>query len=716
MAWPVAWRRHFFSSIYTRTLAICLMMLFGGAALRTYFIAQGLQEEVTPLVLAVQQAQAESLASGISRDLSLRREVLRSLAASLPPALLGQPLQLQAWLRLRCASLNPLFTALAVQDEDQHLLASAAANTPPFTTFGAGPAGNTALGQLPDRAAVALSVPLPGGAASARWYVRGIVSLDERGVLAALPHDQTTAAGSYALVFPAAGKYLPLHWPLGALQPLTSASHANGDARVTASVTGADWTVEGAIAREQMQAPVTRIRGFMVRSTVIHLLLLLVLVGGMVTWFVRPLKRAATQAQRMARGELPLEPLNVVSRDEVGELMAAFNLLLQRLEQQSAELTVQMRRAESAAQARTRFLAAASHDMRQPMHALNLYLGALASFELPPAALPVLASAVQCARTMDEMFRALLDISRLDANTMQVQRCRFPVALVLEKIETEFSQQAAEKGLLLRVARCGAIVESDLELVERILRNLVSNAVRYTPHGRILLGCRRNGDSLRVSVYDTGVGIAPQDQEAVFEEFYQVDNPARDRAQGLGLGLALVHRLANLLAAPLTLRSAPGAGSQFSLALPLVSAAVCAAPVAPRHSAAPQGAGSLVAVIDDEVVIRDATTLLLTRAGYRVVSAASGAEILAALAASDSVPAAIICDYRLRHNETGSAVVEALREEFNSEIPALLITGDTSPERIQALQASGLPLLHKPLQNVVLLEALATLLATAQQR
>lgn len=716
MAWPVAWRRHFFSSIYTRTLAICLLMLFGGAALRTYFIAQGLQEEVTPLVLAAQQAQAERLAAGISRDLSLRREVLRGLAASVPPALPGQPAQLQAWLRLQQASLNTLFTELALEGEDGHLLVRAPADTPPFAAVGASPTGATVLGQSAQRAAVALAVPLPANATSSRWHLRAIVPLDERGVLTGLAHGQASAQGNYALVFPAAGKYLPLSLPLGALQPLTQAPPANAEVGVAAGITGTDWTVAGAVAPEQMLAPVTRIRGFMVRSTVIHLLLLLVLVGGMVTWFVRPLKRAATQAQRMARGELPLEPLNIVSRDEVGALMAAFNLLLQRLQQQSAELTVQMRRAESAAQARTRFLAAASHDMRQPMHALNLYLGALASFELPPAALPVLSSAAQCARTMDEMFRALLDISRLDANTMQVQRCRFPVALVLEKIETEFSQQAAEKGLLLRVARSGAIVESDLELVERILRNLVSNAVRYTPHGRILVGCRRAGDKLRVCVLDTGVGIAPQEQEAVFEEFYQVDNPARDRAQGLGLGLALVRRLASLLAAPLTLRSRPGTGSQFSLELPLVAAAAQLAPTPAHQHGMPQGTGSLVAVIDDEEVVRDATTLLLTRAGYRVVSAASGAEILAALAASDSVPAAIICDYRLRHNETGSAVVQALREEFNSDIPALLITGDTSPERIQALLASGLPLLHKPLQNVVLLEALATLLATTQQR
>jgi signal transduction histidine kinase len=446
---------------------------------------------------------------------------------------------------------------------------------------------------------------------------------------------------------------------------------------------------------------------------------LLLLYSTIVAYFIlRPLGRAALLADQMSRGETPLVRLPVARPDEIGALTAAFNRLLDRLDVQSQELGEQKELAESAATAKSRFLAAASHDLRQPMHALNLYLGALDQFELPATARPVMASARECAQTMDEMFRALLDISKLDASTLQADLRTFAIAPLLEKIKNSFVQQAQAKGLELRVAPCSAFVASDPELLERVLSNLVSNAVRYTTHGKILLGCRRTAGGLRVGVYDTGPGIAADQQQAVFEEFYQVGNPERQRAQGLGLGLAIVQRLSAVLRAPLVLHSVPGRGSVFSIEVPrahpypqalVAASATTVITSAPGRAAlAPKGAlqGALIVVVDDEALILDATALLLRQWGCEVITAASGAEAIERLSQCARVPDAVVCDHRLRGAETGVDVISALRSEFNCDIPAMLITGDTSPERMQSILITGIPVLNKPLLDHVLRDAL----------
>jgi signal transduction histidine kinase len=437
------------------------------------------------------------------------------------------------------------------------------------------------------------------------------------------------------------------------------------------------------------------------------------LFSGLIAYYLlRPLARAARLAGQMSRGETPLVRLHVAKPDEIGALTAAFNRLLDRLDEQSRQLNAQKDLAEAAALAKSRFLAAASHDLRQPMHALNLYLGALDRFDLPDAARPVMASARECAQTMDEMFRALLDISKLDASAMQANINTFAIGPLLEKIKNGFVQQAHTKGLELRVASCSAFVVSDPELLERVLSNLVSNAVRYTEHGQILLGCRRTATGLRVGVYDTGPGIAVDQQRAVFEEFYQVGNPERDRAQGLGLGLAIVQRLADLLKAPLDLVSQIGKGSVFSIEVLRAETYSALAPEAVYALRGQHGTlqGALIAVIDDEPLILDATALVLRQWGCTVVAAASGAEAIERLSLCERVPDAIVCDYRLRGTETGIDVIAAIRIEFNSDIPAVLVTGDTSPQRIQSILITGIPVLNKPLQDHVLMDALLRLL------
>ena len=373
----------------------------------------------------------------------------------------------------------------------------------------------------------------------------------------------------------------------------------------------------------------------------------------------------------------------------------------QRLRFENAELSL----------AKSRFLAAASHDLRQPMHALNLYLGNLAGLELAPAARATLADAMQCARTMDGMFSALLDISRLDAGAVQSEPRAFAIGRLLDRIRLEFEPQVHAKGLALRVVGCSAAVRADPAFVERILRNLVSNAVRYTERGRVLVGCRRKKGTLRIAVVDTGVGIAPQEQRLVFEEFYQSGNPERDRSKGIGLGLAIVERLARLMRSPLRLESEPGRGSVFALELPLADASEIAPEPPPLPGAARRSfAGSLVAVIDDEELILNATRRLLEQWRCSVVTAISGRQAVEQLVEGPRAPDAIVCDYRLRGGENGLAAIDTLRSEFNIDIPALLITGDTGPEHLREMQASGVRVLHKPVHDQALRAALGELL------
>jgi signal transduction histidine kinase/CheY-like chemotaxis protein len=373
------------------------------------------------------------------------------------------------------------------------------------------------------------------------------------------------------------------------------------------------------------------------------------------------------------------------------------------------ELTRKTRAAEEASLAKSRFLAVASHDLRQPMHALNLYLGAISGDELPERARAILANARQCGEAMDKMFRALLDISKLDAGTVRPELRAFGVASVLDRVRVEFEPLALAKGLRFRVRPSAAVVRSDPVLVERILRNLVANAVNHTQRGGVLIGCRRSRGALRIAVHDTGCGVVPDQRDRIFEEFYQVGNPERDPSKGLGLGLAIVRRLATLLAVPVALESVPVQGSTFAFDLPRARQSDAdthhAEPV-PLAGEALALNGATILVVDDEAAIRNAMTAALAQWGCTVVTAGSGPEALSRMADALRAPSLIVCDYRLRGEETGLTVVEALRSEFNEDIPALLITGETGPERMREIAASGLQVLHKPLQEARLREAL----------
>ena len=362
--------------------------------------------------------------------------------------------------------------------------------------------------------------------------------------------------------------------------------------------------------------------------------------------------------------------------------------------------------AEEANLAKSRFLASASHDLRQPVHALSLTVGALRSVGVPPAAQALVSHIEQSVETLDGLFTALLDISRLDAGVIVPDPASFPLQSMLDRVYRDHALEAAAKGVALRVLPCSLWVRTDPVLFERILRNLVSNAVRYTDRGRVVVGCRR-GAAVRVEVWDTGRGIPAGLQQAVFEEFYQIGNQQRDRSAGLGLGLAIVRRLTALLGMPLALRSEEGRGSVFSLAVPR-AVPVRSAPVA---AAVPEplprpGSGRLILVIDDEPAIRAAMQALLTGWGHQVIAAGSCAEMLGRLEFCPAVPDLLICDYRLSGGEDGIVTIGRLQSEYNDELPAILVTGDTAPERLQEARASGLALLHKPVEHTHLRRAI----------
>jgi len=376
-----------------------------------------------------------------------------------------------------------------------------------------------------------------------------------------------------------------------------------------------------------------------------------------------------------------------------------------------AELRNQKDAAEGANVAKSRFLAAASHDLRQPLHALGLFVQSLQESSLASRERHIMANIRRSVDAMEDLFNSLLDISRLDAGVVQPHIATIPLANVFDALRFEYAPVARQKGLALIVMKTSIYVRSDASLLSRVIRNLLSNAISYTDRGGVVLGCRRSGDSVRIEVWDSGRGIPSDRHEEIFREFSQLENPERDRRKGLGLGLAIVERLAHLLGHNVELRSEVGKGSVFSVTLPRGSREDCIPADAPLESTtAFDLSHALVLVIDDEAAVQDGMAAVLRKWGCDVLTAGSGEEMLAKLVGVRRLPDVIVSDYRLRGKENGIQVVEMLRNEFNIDVPALLVTGDTAPDRLRDAEASGLPILHKPVNPARLRTLIANLL------
>jgi len=364
------------------------------------------------------------------------------------------------------------------------------------------------------------------------------------------------------------------------------------------------------------------------------------------------------------------------------------------LERKVAERTQEL---ELANAAKSRFLAMASHDLRQPLHALGLFIAQLRMPLRSGERTRTIELVDATRKEMDEMLNSLLDMSKLDAGILIPTITEFPIARLLQKIETTFDQATRETGLRLRVRRSAAWVRSDAMLLERILLNLVSNAVRYTLRGGIIVGCRRRGQMLRIEVWDSGPGIPEDQKQNIFGEFFQLAARDRNRYGSMGLGLAIVDRLRLLLNHPIDLASTVGRGSRFAILVPMADeCGTSAEPVDPPHPAAFAVEGKVVLVIADAPIVQEGTGGLLGRWGYTALTTGSDEAALIRLAERQQRPDLIISDYHLANGKTGIRAIEEINAAFGSSIPAILISGDTAPEPAREVRDRGYILLHKP--------------------
>lgn len=425
---------------------------------------------------------------------------------------------------------------------------------------------------------------------------------------------------------------------------------------------------------------------------------------------IRPILRVSRMIERIGAGELGVRG-EVRPDDPLRDLQQGLNQMAEHLQQgrdelerrvvlATAELRSKKEEAETATRAKSRFLAAASHDLRQPIHALGMFVARLAQLPHDRETRHLIGNLEASVRAMQDLLDALLDISRLDADAVRVQLQPVPLAPLFEQLRGALMPVATDKGLRLRVRDSALWVQSDPTLLHRILLNLVSNALRYTGHGGVLVGCRRSrgGSHLWLEVWDTGVGIPAEHQQDIFREFYQIGNPERDRSKGLGLGLNIVDRTARLLGHELKLCSVPGHGTRFRLELPLAPAGDLQALMAAEQ---PQQLddvrGLRILVIEDDRQSAQALRGLLDSWGC-VVAVVEGLQGALTVVDGGFVPDLVLSDFRLRAGESGMQTLQTLRTQLERPLPACLMSGDTDPELIQACRDAGLPLLHKPVR------------------
>jgi signal transduction histidine kinase len=471
-----------------------------------------------------------------------------------------------------------------------------------------------------------------------------------------------------------------------------------------AAVTPLNWLLFVDLPTDEAYAPlyasITRSAILLLAALVLALLASLLLARRMVV----PIRALHDGAAQIGRGDLS-QRISIKTGDELEALGDQFNNMAARLEESYATLEHKVeertRQLEAANLAKSRFLAAASHDLRQPLHALGLFVAQLHGRVRADERKRIVGRIDAALSAMNELFNALLDISKLDAGVLTPNVTEFPAAQLLKRVETTFAGAAREKGLSLRIVPSSAWVRSDFILLERIVFNLTSNAVRYTNRGGMVVGCRRRGDRVGIEVWDSGPGIPADQRHNVFAEFYRLGEPDRDPRAGLGLGLAIVDRLSRLLDHPISLTSTLGRGSCFAVAVPLVAAPrEIGKPPAVAHT--PIDLSKLVLVIDDDPLVLEGMGGLFQSWGCRVVTAGSDEAALAGLAERDDPPDLIVSDYHLPGGKTGIEVIESLRRAHCAEIPAFLVSGDTNPEPLREARANGYYLLHKPVDPMAL--------------
>ena len=444
-----------------------------------------------------------------------------------------------------------------------------------------------------------------------------------------------------------------------------------------------------------------------------------------------PIVKLRQATARIAAGDLSTT-LRVHRNDEIEDLAQDFNQMVLRLRElyanleakvadrtaqlseardvlaaRAEELTQLKDEAERANAAKTRFLAAASHDLRQPMHSISLLVGVLRTRLTEPAQLDLADKVQSSVTTMENLFGNLLDISKLDAGAVHAHIEDVDLGWLLERAAQTWAPQAHEKGLSLRVRPGRWLVRGDATLLERIVGNLLANAIRYTRRGGVLVGCRRRGATCELQVWDTGPGIPAEHREAIFEEFFRIGTPGAGQEKGLGLGLSIVRRCVHLLDYTVSVASREGRGSVFSVTMPLAPGRPAGHDTSPAVQAPLQALeGNFIVVVDDEATNREAVRDALLAAGCHVVIAASAQEALAELRGHLRSPDLILTDYQLGSSGDGLAAIQQLRAFYDESIPALVVTANTDTRLPAQAAALGAGLLHKPVGLQRLLAAL----------
>jgi signal transduction histidine kinase len=480
------------------------------------------------------------------------------------------------------------------------------------------------------------------------------------------------------------------------------------------------------------------------RSVWLNVVLVLAtsLVGvGLAGWWAarrisEPIRALGKAVDRLGAGEAASVAIEGTS--EVRHLQHGFNqaaralaeshrLLQSRIAEATAELARKNQQLEVASQAKTRLLAAASHDLRQPLHALTLFSDGLANGETDPVRLQRIGHIRECVDSLDRLFSELLNLSQLDAGVLQPQWTEFALDQLFDEISRNFRPVAEQQGLRLVVRKTDLWVRCDYVMLSRILNNLVSNSLRHTLEGGVLVGARRRGKGVRVEVVDTGVGIAPQHQARVFEEFYQVEpagrNAPRGQQRGMGLGLATVQRLAELLNTRVELTSRPQKGTCVRVLVRSAPAALTA-PAAPSLAGAAEDDGASLAhlrilVIDDERTILEGLSVVLTNWGADVMAAQTRAEALALADAWAEPPDVVVSDLLLQGGDNGLDVIAALERHprgIGAATARLLVTGETKPDRLREVAEAGIAVLYKPVSPRVLRQAIVAQRAAVMQQ
>jgi signal transduction histidine kinase/ActR/RegA family two-component response regulator len=497
-----------------------------------------------------------------------------------------------------------------------------------------------------------------------------------------------------------------------------------------AAVPGTGWTVFMEQPRSEALQPVWATLSRTLTLMITGLLAALVIGIAFARRMAAPIIALRNATASIAAGNLDA-PLALERGDEIGALARDFNDMLSRLRDlyasleakvtertaqlseardvlsaRAEELTRLKDEADRANAAKTRFLAAASHDLRQPMHSISLLLGVLQA-RLDSPEHRALADKIQSSvATMENLFGNLLDISKLDAGAVQAHVENVDLGWLLRQVEQVWAPQAVEKGLSLRVRPCPLLVKGDAALLARIVGNLVANAIRYTRQGGVLVGCRRRGNSVELQVWDSGPGIEPRYREAIFEEFFRIDAPGSGQEKGLGLGLSIVQRSAHILGYALRVDSRVGKGSVFSVTLPVAGEAMAPHGGPATATRPPLLAGRFIVVVDDDETNAQALVDALQAQQCHVVAAASCEEVLAALQQHLREPDLIVTDYQLGAGRDGFEVIERLRRHYDDDIAALIVTANTEAALAPRAQACGARLLHKPIGLQRLLEAM----------